>query len=295
MAAPSQSVVTVTSASLIEKCCLIGFPVAGNPTHYIVEQAFAHKGLDWRFMTFEVTPEALGDAMRGIRALGFRGVTIADPHQRAVIELVDELTDQAKLCGSVNCVTAEDDRLVADNTEGQALVELVRNSADPAGREALVIGAGRLARAIAVGLAQAGATAITIASRSEAPGRQLAELVDNDTPASASWVALGKTPVPVPVAPEVAVLVNATSASTADPMAPLPLDLAAADPKLVVADVAYNTARTWLTRQAAGSGRPIIDGVQLYVQHTTIALRTWTGVDLDTTAMHEAAEEFLGV
>jgi shikimate dehydrogenase len=283
----------VTSASLIEKCCLIGFPVAGNPTHYIVEQAFAHKGLDWRFMTFEVTPEALGDAMRGIRALGFRGVSVAEPHQRTVIDLVDDLSDRARLCGSVNCVTAEDERLVGDNTEGAALVELVRSHTDVSGRQAMVLGAGRLAWAIAVGLAQAGVTAITIASRTEASGRELAERLQNDTPASASWIALGRTPVVV--APEVAVLVNATSASTADAMAPLALDLGPADPRLVVADVAYNTARTWLTRQATASGRPVIDGVQLYVQHTAIALRTWTGVDLDAVAMQEAAEEFLGV
>ncbi len=283
----------MTSASLIEKCCLIGCPVAGNPTHYIVEQAFAHKGLDWRFMTFEVTPETLGDAMRGIRALGFRGVKVAEPHQEAVLDLVDELTDRAKLCRSVNCVTAEDDRLVGDNTEGLALVDLVRAHVDLSDRAALVVGAGRLARALAGGLALAGVDAITVASRSEAPGRKLAERLDDDTPASATWTELGKTPIAV--GPEVAVLVNATSASTIDPTAPLPLDLSAADPKLVVADVAYNAARTWLTRQAASAGRPIIDGVQLYVQHTALALRTWTGVDLDATAMQEAAEEFLGV
>ena len=78
-------------------------------------------------------------------------------------------------------------------------------------------------------------------------------------------------------------------------MTPLPLDLSAVDSQLVVADVAYNTAHTWLTRQAAASGCPIIDGVELYVQQTAIALRTWTGVELDIMAMREAAEEFLGV
>ena len=82
------------SATLIEKCCLIANPVAGNPTQYLVEQAFAHKGLDWRFMTFEVEPERLGDAMRGIRALGFHGVKIGEPFQESVIEHVDELTER---------------------------------------------------------------------------------------------------------------------------------------------------------------------------------------------------------
>src|SRR4051812_38760985 len=65
---------SVRSATLIEKCCLIANPAAGNPTHYLVEQSFAQSGLDWRFMTFEVEPPQLGDAMRGIRALGFHGV-----------------------------------------------------------------------------------------------------------------------------------------------------------------------------------------------------------------------------
>src|SRR5688572_24386126 len=35
----------VTSSTLIEKCCFVANPVAGNPTHYLVEQAFAQKGL----------------------------------------------------------------------------------------------------------------------------------------------------------------------------------------------------------------------------------------------------------
>ena len=62
---------SVSSTTLIEKCCLIANPAAGNPTHYLIEQAFGTKDLDWRFMTFEVEPARLGDAMRGIRRLAF--------------------------------------------------------------------------------------------------------------------------------------------------------------------------------------------------------------------------------
>ena len=66
-------------------------------------------------------------------------------------------------------------------------------------------------------------------------------------------------------------------------------------PKLVVAEVAYNTSRTWLTHQAAERGCRIIDGLSLYVQQTALALRAWTGVTSDTVSMREAAEEFLGI
>ena len=54
-----------------EFLCCLGQPVAGNPTQYMMEKAFEAAGLDWRYLTCEVPPEKLADAMRGLRALGF--------------------------------------------------------------------------------------------------------------------------------------------------------------------------------------------------------------------------------
>jgi shikimate dehydrogenase len=283
----------VPSATLIEKCCLIANPVAGNPTHYLVEQAFAHKGLDWRFMSFEVEPERLADAMRGLRALGFLGIKIGEPFQEKAIEHLDELTEAARKCGSVNCVTAHGERLVGDNTEGAALVELIRQHINPVGRKAMVIGSGRLARVIAMALADAGIATITIVSRSATAGQTAAGLVEQHTAASATHVPLAGAPVVAE--PETAVIVNATSLGTQNPDARLPINIDSLTSKMIVADVAYNTSRTWLTQQAAARGCRIVDGLSLYVQQTALALKAWTGVMPDTVAMREAAEEFLGI
>jgi shikimate dehydrogenase len=282
----------VPSATVIEKCCLVANPVAGNPTHYMVEHAFAHHGLDWRFMTFEVEPARFGDAMRGIRALGFRGVKIAEPFEEAVIEHLDELSDRARRCGSVNSITAHGERLIGDNTEGTALVALIGRHVNPRGVSVMIFGAGRLARAIAVALAEAGVAAITVASRNEAAGKRLVELVQGQS-VSASLVVQGRAPIALE--PEMAVLVNATSLGMNDPAGQLPLDLGSIGSKLVVADVAYNTARTWLTRQAAERGCRIIEGISLYVEQTAAALRAWTGITPDSAVMREAAEEYLGI
>jgi shikimate dehydrogenase len=283
----------VPSASLIEKCCLIANPVAGNPTHYLIEQAFSHKGLDWRFMTFEVEPDRLGDAMRGLKALGFHGVKVGEPFQKAVIEQLDTLTDAARRCGSVNCITSQGEQFVGDNTEGAAFVELVRQHLDPVGRQAVVIGAGRLGRAIALALADAGMTPVTVVNRNQATGQQLVEHIQQETAAASKFIPLTGEPVGLP--PETAVLVNATSLGTASPDAKLPLKIDSLGAKMIVADVAYNTSRTWLTQQAAERGCRIIDGLSLYVQQTALALHAWTGVQPDTVAMREAAEEFLGI
>jgi shikimate dehydrogenase len=281
------------SATLIEKCGLIAKPVAGNPTHYLIEQAFAHKGLDWRFMTFEVEPERLGDAMRGIRALGFHGVKIGEPFHETVIEHLDELTKTARDSGSVNLITTEGERLVGDSTEGLALVELIRRVITLDGKRAMIVGAGRVARAIAVALAAAGVSTITVASRKAESGRKLAELIQERTGVPATLVELGGGTIAVE--PDVAVLINATSLGMEDPAAKLPLDANSFGSKMVVVDVAYNTSRTWLTQQAAERGCRIIDGLSLYVEQTALAVRAWTGISPDTVSMREAAEEFLGI
>jgi shikimate dehydrogenase len=283
----------VPSPTLIEKCSLIANPVAGNPTQYLVEQAFSQKGLDWRFMSFEVEPERLADAIRGLRALGFLGVKIGEPFHETAIEHLDEITEAAKRCGSVNCVTAKGDRLIGDNTEGAALVDLVKQQISLNGKRAMIIGTGRVARAIALALAEAGINGVTAVSRNAAAGDKLVELLRRHTSAEASHVPMTATNIPIDA--ETAVLVNATTLGTDRPEAKLPLNLESLTPKAVVADVAYNTSRTWLTQQAAERGCRIVDGLSLYVQQTALAFRSWTGDMPDVVPMREAAEEFLGI
>ena len=281
------------SATLIEKCCLIANPAAGNPTHYLIEQAFAQAGLDWRFMTFEVEPAKLDDAIRGIRALGFRGVKIDEPFQAPVVGLLDEVSDAARRGGSVNSVSTSGDRLVGDNTEGTAFAELLKQHVSPAGRSAVILGAGRMARVIAIALVDAGVTAITVASRKEAAGQELAALISQQSGVTGTFTPLGGSPLAIDA--DTAVVINATSLGSTKPDAKLPLSIESLGPKIVVADVAYNTSHTWLTHQAAERGSPIIDGLSLYVQQTALAFQAWTGVKPDTASMREAAEEFLGI
>lgn len=283
----------MTSSTLIEKCCFIANPVAGNPTHYLVEQGFTQKGLDWRFMSFEFEPEKLGDAIGGLRALGFRGVKVGEPFQETVLEHLDEVSEAARRYGSVNCITSNGEHLCGDNTEGAALVELVRQQITPSGRKGVVIGSGRVARAIAIALAEAGVVGITIVCRNAEAGQKLADTVRQLTSVEATHAPLGAAAVAIE--PEVGVLVNATSLGSEHPEAKLPIQVDTLGPKMVVVDVAYNTARTWLTQQAAERGCRVIDGLSLYVHQTALAFQTWTGVMPDTVSMREAAEEFLGI
>ena len=67
---------------------VLGFPVAENPTCVMQEAAFAELGLLWRYLTIEVKPDGLPDAIRGARAMGMKGVNLTIPHKVAVLAIV---------------------------------------------------------------------------------------------------------------------------------------------------------------------------------------------------------------
>ena len=133
-----------------EIVAVFGQPVAGNPTQYMMEKAFAQVGLDWRYLTLEVAPADLADAIRGMRAMGFRGCNLTIPHKVAVIQYLDRTSEAATLMGAVNCVNRVGDELVGENTDGKGFVQSLREVTDPTGKNVVILGAGGAARAIAV-------------------------------------------------------------------------------------------------------------------------------------------------
>ena len=70
-------------------------PCAENPTVAMVEAAYRHHDLDWRYINCEVAPEDLGDAVRGARAMGWAGFNCSLPHKVAVIQHLDGLGESA--------------------------------------------------------------------------------------------------------------------------------------------------------------------------------------------------------
>ena len=152
-------------------------PAAENPTVAMVEAAYRHHGLAARYLNCEVAPEALGDAVRGARAMGWVGFNCSIPHKVAVIEHLDGLGESAEVIGAVNCVVDRDGRWIGENTDGQGFLEALKTVVDPAGKSLVILGAGGAARAIAVEAALAGATAITVVNRGRERGEELAALL----------------------------------------------------------------------------------------------------------------------
>ena len=272
-------------------CCL-GQPVAGNPTQFMIERAFAAAGLDWRYLTLEVPPENLGDAIKGMRAMGFRGGNLTIPHKTAVIPYLDELSPAAELMGAVNCVNRVGDKLVGENTDGKGFVQSLRPVTDPAGKRVVILGAGGAARAIAVELGLSGVAEIVIVNRTAERGQSLVELLSQRVQVAARLVHLSSD---YALEDTTEIVINATPIGLGDAEARVPLQLESLRPGMVVADVIFNPPQTRLIRDAAARGCATLDGLGMLVNQGVIGFKIWTGVDPDPAVMREALEEYLEI
>jgi shikimate dehydrogenase len=281
----------VSHQALQEIVCVFGQPVAGNPTQYVMEKAFAKAGLDWRYLTLEVAPLDLADAVRGLRAMGFRGCNLTIPHKVAVVRHLNRLSEAAALMGAVNCVHRVGEELVGENTDGKGFLESLRELSDPAGKAVVLLGAGGAARSIGVELGLAGARAITVVNRSPERGQELTTLLGEKLPVETGFT-LWEGDYQVPAGTDV--LINATSIGLSSGSARVPLDTSTLGEEMVVADVIFNPPDTRLIRDARGRGCRTLDGLGMLVNQAAIAFKIWTGVDPDRELMREALDEFLG-
>jgi shikimate dehydrogenase len=272
---------------------VLGFPVTENPTCVMQEAAFAALGLQWRYLTIEVKPEALPDAIRGVRAMGMMGVNLTIPHKVAVMPLLDEISKDAGIIGAVNTVRRVGDKLIGENTDGKGFLRGVREEAriEPRGKNVLVLGAGGAARAITVELALAGAGRITIWNRSVERGESLVRDLKR-TASEATFKHWNGTCV---VGAEVDILVNATSIGLFPDVEAMPeVDLKHARGDLLVCDVVPNPPETRLIQTARARGLKVLTGLPMLVYQGAIGFEMWTGKKAPEREMREALERAFG-
>jgi shikimate dehydrogenase len=268
-------------------------PSAENPTVAMMDAAYAHHGVDARYINCEVAPERLADAVRGARAMGWVGFNCSLPHKVAVIEHLDGLGESAAIMQAVNCAVLRDGRLIGENTDGKGFLKSLRELVDPAGKSIVMFGAGGAARAIGVELALEGARRITIVNRGRKRGEDLVAMLSEKTNVEARFAAWEeKFAIPA----DTDIVVNATSIGLFPEIdARLDIDTETLRPGLIVADIIPNPPRTRLVRDAEARGCIVLDGLGMLVNQGVINIKYWTDVDADAAVMRKRLEEIFGV
>ena len=272
-----------------ELTAAFGQPISENPTQVMVEAAYQHHNLDWRYLTIEVGPNDLEAAVRGAKVMGFQGFNCTIPHKVNVIQYLDGLGESASLMGAVNCVVRKEGQWIGENTDGKGFVLSLQELTDPMGKKVVIFGAGGAARAISVEVALAGATHITIVNRSNERGEELTNLLNEKLPVSADFTPWSST---YSIPSDTNVVINATSIGLfPDIEARLDFEPDSLLSTMVVADVIPNPPTTNLVRDARSKGCKVIDGLGMLVNQGVIGIKHWTGIDPDPMVMRNALEE----
>lgn len=267
---------------------VFGDPVDENPTILMFDAAFKVKDLNWRYQNFRVAPEGLAAAMRGLRAMNFRGINLTIPHKVEVLQYLDKITPEAATIGAVNTVVRDGDDLIGTNTDGKGFLTSLKFDAkvDPTGKRVVFLGAGGAARAMAVELALAGASHITIVNRTTQRGEALAQLIRDKTPAQAEFTWwLGDYSVPE----DTDILINATNVGLYPDINDKPgVAMDTIRSGMLVCDVIPNPPRTKFLIEAAAKGAKTLDGLGMLVYQGAIAFTIWTGQDAPIVEMRQA-------
>ena len=273
---------------------VFGDPVDGNPTCVLEEAGFAAAGLNWRYLTCKVAVEDLTDAIRGMKAVGMRGVNLTMPHKIRVIEHLDELSQAAHIIGAVNTVAVKDGRLLGENTDGKGFVISLKDENIPLeGKVITILGAGGAAKAIGVECALAGAKKLHIINRNRERGEELVSTITANTAAEADYLPWeGTAALPA----DTEILINATCVGLHPNVDECP-DIRYEDirPGMPVCDVVFNPAVPLFLKKAEEKGAKIITGLGMLVNQGALNIEIWTGEKAPRDIMMEALKkEFEG-
>jgi shikimate dehydrogenase len=237
---------------------LLGWPTSHSLSPPMQNAGFAALGLDWAYVPLPTPPELLGDAVRGLVAVGFAGANVTIPHKEAVLALCDEVDPVAARAGSVNTLVIRDDRVLGSSTDGLAVTSQI----DAGGRRALVLGTGGASKAVRAALEDAGAEVVVSGRRDR------------------GW----------PPSPEgFDVLVNATPVKAELVVPP--------HAGMQVVDLAYNADGSPTALIAAAREldcHPCVDGLDVLLAQGTASFERWTGDAAPLRAMRDAVRRGRG-
>jgi shikimate dehydrogenase len=257
---------------------VVGWPVAHSRSPAIQNAALEALGLsDWRYQLLPIPPELFAETVGALSTAGFRGVNVTIPHKEAALALARKPTARAEAIGAANTLIFEaDGRIAADNTDAPGLIDALPFG--PAGRTALVLGAGGSARAVVWALQDAGAREIRIWNRTPERARSLARDLGG---------------VPVDAAAPADLLVHCTASGldpAQDAFKPLPIDPDDVTSYECVVDLVYGDTETPLVQAARARHVRVVGGRELLVRQGALSFELFTGRAAPIDVMRQAAD-----
>ncbi|MCJ8011470.1 shikimate dehydrogenase [Paenibacillus sp. KQZ6P-2] len=264
---------------------VIGDPIAHSKSPVMHQAALTALGLPGAYVPMHVKREYVGDAMAGIKALGFRGINVTIPHKLEVIPYLDHLDETALRIGAVNTIVNDNGILTGYNTDGIGYVRSLKEEAvsDLKGKKIMVLGAGGAARGIVYALSLEGTDRIYIANRTADKAEAMAE--EWKDLADIRGLSIQELPA---ILGEIDILINTTSVGMHPKVTETPVDVNHIPEHAVVSDLIYNPLQTRLLAESKRKGCTVHGGLGMFVNQGAYALEYWTGMPAPVAEMRRA-------
>ena len=270
---------------------LFGYPVKHTASPAFHNAAFEALELDWIYLPLEVRPDQLRQAVEGITALGFVGVNCTIPHKQAVMEFMDEISEEAEMIGAVNTVHITDKGLKGYNTDGIGFIRSLREL-EPSGvngKRLFLMGAGGAGRAIAVQSVIENASAVMICDKDEERAKELEKHIGSKIGRkSTEFVPFDDKGI-AEAAKSADIFVDATPLGMHEGD-PVSIDAEWLRSGTLVMDLVYKPAETSLLKAAADQGCRTLNGLGMLLYQGAKSFEIWTGIDAPIDAMRPALE-----
>ena len=258
---------------------VMGYPIGHSLSPTMHNAAFSAKGLNAVYLAFETRD--LEGCLKGMRALGIKGMSVTIPHKSQVIPLLDDVDDLAKRIGAVNTIVNDGGRLVGYNTDAVGALKALEEKVGLSGKTCLIIGAGGAARAIGFILKESGVEVI-VSNRSVDRGQEFALSLD------CSFIPLDEVENTT-----TELLINTTPVGMAPQKDQCPVPEKILRKGMVVMDIIYNPLETRLLAMAEARDCLTINGLGMFIHQGAEQFRLWTGLEAPVSDMARSVEQAL--
>jgi len=257
-------------------CGVIGNPVEHSLSPAIHNAAFQKLGLNFVYLAFRV--EAIGDAIKGLRALGnFRGASVTIPHKVAAVPFLDSVEPTARHIGAINTIVAAGGVITGYNTDATGALRALREGGVALnGRQVVMLGSGGAARAIAFALgAETGIDHLTILGIDEEERAVLVRDLRSKTGMAVQESLLDEGTLRK-VLPDTHVLIHCTPMGMSPRVHQTSVPATLLHPGLTVMDIVYNPRDTQLLKDAKAAGCRVIPGLEMFLHQAAAQFELWT-------------------
>ena len=258
---------------------VLGHPIRHSFSPGMHNAAFAALGMKAVYLALDVLPDDLEQVLPALGSAGFGGLNVTIPLKERALGCMDELDASAQRAGAVNTVAFRDGKRIGYNTDGDGLLDAVREAFPGVvlpGATVMILGAGGAARAAAVTLLHAGVSELVIVNRTEARAQAVAAEVMDAGNATVRAVRLEEAAVYC--REHVNLLIQSTPIGMREEDEAI-LPATAFRSGQAVYDMVYTHPETCTMRTAREAGAHAVNGLGMLLHQGVRAFKVWTGVN----------------